>query len=108
MFVPKADHFVLHRVAYLPTPAQTAMRQLPAEHRFLVGVSGGRDSVTLLDWLFQAGYRNLVVCRLNHQLRGRASDADARFVGNLAAKLELDIVIGRTDVKKLAARKKLS
>ena len=55
--------------------------------RWLVGVSGGADSVALLHLMTRAGFRNLVVCHLDHQLRGRASAGDARFVESLAAKL---------------------
>jgi len=55
-------------------------RDFPPNGRYLIGVSGGRDSVALLHWLISAGYKNLVVCHLNHLLRGRSSDADARFV----------------------------
>jgi tRNA(Ile)-lysidine synthase len=53
--------------------------------RYLIGVSGGRDSVALLHWLISLGYKKLIVCHLNHQLRGRSSDADARFVQELVA-----------------------
>lgn len=67
--------------------------------RWLVGVSGGADSVALLHLLHCAGFRNLVVCHLNHQLRGRASDADARFVSRLAEKLGLPCEVGTTDVR---------
>ena len=48
-----------------------ALRPYPAEGRYLVGVSGGRDSVALLHALTAAGYRRLVVCHLEHGLRGR-------------------------------------
>jgi tRNA(Ile)-lysidine synthase len=58
----------------------------PPDARYLIGVSGGRDSVALLHWLIILGYRKLVVCHLNHQLRGRSSDADARFVQKLVAR----------------------
>ncbi|HZA38531.1 MAG TPA: tRNA lysidine(34) synthetase TilS [Candidatus Baltobacteraceae bacterium] len=64
----------------------------PPDSRYLVGVSGGRDSIALLDWLIHAGYRRLIVCHLNHQLRGRSSNADARFVEKLAAKYDNKIV----------------
>ncbi len=55
--------------------------------RWLVGVSGGADSVALLHRLTRAGFSNLVVCHLDHRLRGRASAGDARFVEQLAARL---------------------
>jgi tRNA(Ile)-lysidine synthase len=57
----------------------------PPDARYLIGVSGGRDSVSLLHWLISLGYKKLIVCHLNHQLRGRSSDADARFVQKLVA-----------------------
>ena len=58
--------------------------------RWLVGVSGGADSVALLHLLVAAGFSNLVVCHLDHGLRGRASTEDAKFVKRLAAKLGVD------------------
>lgn len=70
--------------------------------RFLVGVSGGRDSVVLLDALLAGGLRNLVVCHLNHGLRGRASGADAAFVRRLAGRHGLAFEGAKTDVAKLA------
>ena len=65
-----------------------------------MGVSGGSDSVALLHLLQQAGFTNLVVCHLDHQLRGRVSTADARWVGKLAAKLGLVYEGGQMDVKR--------
>src|SRR6267378_3423285 len=59
------------------------LRTFPVDGRYLIGVSGGRDSVALLHWLTNVGYRKLIFCHLNHQLRGRSSDADARFVQKL-------------------------
>src|SRR6266850_4830042 len=59
------------------------LRTFPLDGRYLIGVSGGRDSVALLYLLVNLGYKKLIVCHLNHQLRGRSSDADARFVQKL-------------------------
>jgi tRNA(Ile)-lysidine synthase len=64
----------------------------PPDARYLIGVSGGRDSVALLHWLINIGYKKLTVCHLHHDLRGRSSDADARFVENLVAKSNEKIV----------------
>jgi tRNA(Ile)-lysidine synthase len=58
-------------------------RDFPPNAPYLVGVSGGRDSVALLHWLISLGYERLIVCHLNHRLRGRSGDADARFVHRL-------------------------
>jgi tRNA(Ile)-lysidine synthase len=56
--------------------------------RWLVGVSGGADSVAMLHLMTRAGFRDLVVCHLDHGLRGRASTGDARFVRELARRLD--------------------
>jgi tRNA(Ile)-lysidine synthase len=84
------------------------LRKFPANHRYLIGVSGGRDSVALIHWLHGRGYRKLVVCHLEHGLRGRAGQADSRFVAGLSEDYELLCKIGATDVRALATREKLS
>ena len=58
----------------------------------IIGVSGGPDSVALLDALGQLGYRPHVA-HLNHKLRGAESDADAEFVRQLAGKHGLPMTI---------------
>jgi tRNA(Ile)-lysidine synthase len=111
-------------------------RDFPPEARYLIGVSGGRDSVALLHWLVNLGYKKLIVCHLNHQLRGRMSDADARFVQKLVERYNqefveqaprppssrigkrslrpttrmahLDFELGAVNVRALAAKKKIS
>ena len=61
-----------------------ALREISPRRRWLIGVSGGRDSVALLHLLAERGYQKLVVCHLDHALRGRASRGDAQFVARLA------------------------
>src|SRR6476646_9003950 len=85
-----------------PTPALRIACSLPPDGAYLIGISGGRDSVALLHGLLDAGYQDLRVCHLNHQLRGRESAGDARFVEKLAGSLNLNCEIGETDVRKLA------
>jgi tRNA(Ile)-lysidine synthase len=82
--------------------------RFPPEDRYLIGVSGGRDSIALLHQLTQAGYRRLIVCHLDHQLRGRASKADAAFVRQLARRNNLPVAIESADVKALARKSKQS
>lgn len=85
-------------------PAVTLAERIPwlagasRSKRWLVGVSGGADSVALLHLLVEEGFRNLIVCHLDHGLRGRASTEDAKFVGRLAAKLGLSFESTRADV----------
>lgn len=76
--------------------------------KYLVGVSGGRDSVALLDCLLEAGFKKLVVCHLNHGLRGRASAGDAAFVKRWAVRCDLPFVGDKVAVGELAMRDSLS
>jgi tRNA(Ile)-lysidine synthase len=84
------------------------LRNFPRHLHYLVGVSGGRDSVSLLHWLVELGYHKLIVCHLNHQLRGRSSQADARFVETLAEKYDVGFDLGLAEVRALAERKNMS
>jgi len=76
----------------------------------LVAVSGGADSVALLDVLVQLSEErlNLVVAHLNHSLRGADSDADQEFVARLAAGYGLLCVSKRVEVAALAQSSRLS
>jgi tRNA(Ile)-lysidine synthase len=88
-------------------PKTFLRRFLPSRH-YLIGVSGGHDSVALLHSLVGLGYKNLIVCHLDHQLRGRSATADAKFVAKLAANYDLDFECGSTNIRALAAKKKMS
>jgi tRNA(Ile)-lysidine synthase len=66
--------------------------------RWLVGVSGGADSVALLHLLVEMGFGDLVVCHLDHGLRVADSAGDAGFVRGLAEMLGLACEVGRADV----------
>ena len=87
--------------------ASLAARFSPGK-KALVGVSGGRDSVVLLHALREAGFRRLVVCHLNHGLRGKASGEDAKFVRRLATRWGYEVEIAKSDVIKLARSSKRS
>jgi tRNA(Ile)-lysidine synthase len=79
--------------------------------RILVAVSGGLDSMTLLHALKKLSARHrwqLIVAHFNHQLRGRASDADEKLVRKTAAAMKLRVVAGGADVKAFARKSKLS
>jgi tRNA(Ile)-lysidine synthase len=72
----------------------------------LVGVSGGPDSLCLLDVLLQLGYP-LIVAHLNHGLRPE-SQSDADFVEKIAKDGGLPVVIGKEDVPGYACDHSLS
>lgn len=72
----------------------------------LLGVSGGPDSVCLLDMLSHLGYR-VVVGHFNHRLRDEAFD-EARRVEELAAQMQVPFVSDSQDVASYARLKGLS
>jgi len=84
------------------------LRRFPLDGRYLIGVSGGRDSVALVHWLVNLGYKKLIVCHLNHQLRGRSSDADARFVEKIAGKYRTGFELESANVRAFATKQKMS
>jgi len=94
-------------VNWIQIKTELLPRFLP-DARYLIGISGGRDSVTLLHWLISVGYKKLIVCHLNHQLRGRSSDADARFVQKLAETYQTGFERGAANIGALAKKKKMS
>jgi len=72
-----------------------------AGERVGVAVSGGADSVALLQVMLElrpALGIVLVVVHFNHQLRGRASDADEKFVKRLAERHGFEFVSDRADI----------
>jgi tRNA(Ile)-lysidine synthase len=82
---------------------------LRAGERVGVAVSGGADSVALLLLLLELRAKIgvvLSVVHFNHKLRGKASEADARFVEKLALKHGLAFHVGQADVKARARRDK--
>jgi len=86
-------------------------RLFKSRQRILVAVSGGLDSMVLLHLMHAAAPRNgwkLTVAHLNHRLRGRSSEADARLVGRTAMAFGLPAVIGNKDVAEVARHEKLS
>ena len=63
----------------------------PKKELHLVGVSGGIDSRVLLHLLPMVGFQRLVVCHLNHNLRGVESLEDSKFVYRLSHRLRLPL-----------------
>jgi tRNA(Ile)-lysidine synthase len=71
--------------------------------RWLIGVSGGLDSMALMHLLKEAGFRHVIVCHLDHGLRGRESAADVRFVKRAAEKLGFCVETAKTDLRQQMA-----
>ena len=62
----------------------------------LVAVSGGADSVALLDVLVRAGYK-CIVAHCNFHLRGAESDRDEAFVREFCAQIGVPCIVGAFD-----------
>ncbi len=69
----------------------------------LLGLSGGADSSSLLDIAARTG-ENLVLCQVNHCIRGDEADRDELFCRSLAQRYGLRIEVFREDVPAEAAR----
>lgn len=69
----------------------------PEDDSLLVAVSGGPDSVALLNLVVEAGFRP-EVAHLDHQTRSGASADDARFVEALARSLNVPFHLHSEDV----------
>lgn len=65
--------------------------------KLVVAVSGGVDSVVLLDRLFKLADRELIVAHFDHGIRPE-SDADARFVSGLAEMYNLPFETKREEL----------
>ena len=71
-------------------------RLLKRGQKILVAVSGGPDSMALLQLLHALAPKHrwkIIVAHFNHRLRGRASDADEKLVRKTAARLKLPVVV---------------
>ncbi len=67
----------------------------------LVALSGGADSVSLLDVLLQAGY-TCVAAHCNFHLRGEESDRDEAFVRDLCKQMNVELEVTDFDTLEYA------
>ncbi|MEN3038582.1 MAG: tRNA lysidine(34) synthetase TilS [Candidatus Kryptonium sp.] len=79
--------------------------------KIVVAVSGGVDSIVLLDLLNELKNQlklELIVAHFNHKLRGEESDEDENFVRDFASKLELECYVRSEDTREYCKNKKIS
>ena len=74
--------------------------------KLALAVSGGRDSMALLDWFFSSGEYpgEFFVVHVNHNLRGDNSDADCALVKNYCDERGIKLRIYSEDVKGFCER----
>ena len=72
----------------------------------LLAVSGGPDSVVLLDYFAGRARKmdfDLTICHVNHNLRGADAEADADFVRKLGERYKIKTVVCSANVKEYAS-----
>ncbi len=77
----------------------------------IVGLSGGADSVSLLDSLIELKSEydlTIYAAHLNHMLRGAEADSDEAFVRRLCGEKSIELFCERADIRRLAREKKIS
>ena len=80
---------------------------VPSQSFLLLAVSGGPDSVCLLQILVKLREEldiRLHMAHLNHQLRGAESDADAKYVSELAYRFDIPVTIEQRDIRSYQAQ----
>jgi len=75
---------------------------LPRYELLLVAASGGMDSMCLLDFLYENGYR-VCAAHYNHQLRAQEADMDEDLVRAWCAARRIPLCVGTGDVAAYAA-----
>jgi tRNA(Ile)-lysidine synthase len=78
-----------------------------SKDQLILAVSGGVDSIVLVDLCAKAGY-NFTIAHCNFQLRGEESDTDEAFVRSLGEKYNVEVLVKKFDTEQYAAANKLS
>ena len=86
---------------------------IPAGARVLLGISGGADSMAMLNAMFELGKNRrfdltLFVAHINHQLRGELANRDEAMVIAQAIAMGIKFETARIDVKNFAQANSLS
>lgn len=80
--------------------------------KVVIGVSGGPDSITLLDVLLKIKEQaiidfEIIVCHVNHMIRKEAID-DEEYVVEYCKKSNIECFVKRVEVEKIAKHEKIS
>ena len=86
----------------LTAAAEFLSRKFPHGGRVLCAVSGGLDSMCLLDYMTRQPGFSVAAAHFNHGLRGSEADRDEEFVRDYCAKRRIPFVSGSGDVRSFA------
>lgn len=92
---------------------QSFLKYIQSNHLFspkdklLLAVSGGIDSVVLVELCKRAGF-DFAIAHCNFQLRGEESSRDEQFVKALASKYNAEFLVKTFDTKTIAQQKRKS
>ena len=92
----------------LTAAAEFLRRKFPHGGRVLCAVSGGLDSMCLLDYMARQRGFSVAAAHFNHQLRGAEADRDESFVRDYCAKRHIPFVSGSGDVRSFSEKEGLS
>lgn len=105
----KCPHYLSYNVFVMFSSIQSILQHnclLVINKPVVIGVSGGPDSLCLLDLLWRLEYP-VIVAHLNHSLRAEADD-EARKVGEEAGRRNLPFVTQKLDIRTYAEDTKVS
>ena len=92
----------------LTAAAEFLNRKFPHGGRVLSAVSGGLDSMCLLDYMTRQRGFSVTAAHFNHGLRGAEADRDESFVRDYCARRRIPFVSGSGDVRSFAEKEGLS
>ena len=92
----------------LTAAAEFLNRKFPHGGRVLCAVSGGLDSMCLLDYMTRQPSFSVGAAHFNHCLRGAEADRDEEFVRDHCGKRRIPFVSGSGDTRLLAEKEDLS
>jgi len=77
----------------------------------IIGVSGGHDSIALLNVLYeisQERYFNIHVAHINHGIRGQEADKDEEYVKSICQSLSIPFYSQKVNMNDYAIKYKIS
>ena len=81
--------------------------KIKSSHKIILALSGGIDSMVLLDLLYKSKL-NFVVAHCNFSLRGQESEMDQLFIEKICQKMKLKLFVKKINTQQYATQNKIS